>query len=143
MDASPAFVLQVTLAGDSSVEGAHIQTLLTFHAGPVVGITTSPYCHTAVTAGADGTVRLFDYRYVHQSFVADTVYCSAACPLSSDNADLNSAAVHLRKTIYHLGLDLGLAANQRHHCITSLSLLLLHCTFCCLKDQAKVAPAGC
>jgi WD40 repeat protein len=44
--------------------------LLSFHAGPVVGIVTSPRAPLAVTAGEDGTIRLYDYlqrRELHQS----------------------------------------------------------------------------
>ena len=59
-------VVQVALSADGSVEGARIQTVLAFHAGPILGLSASPFCHTAATAGADGTLRLFDYRYAHQ-----------------------------------------------------------------------------
>lgn len=56
-------MVQVVLPADGSLEGAQIQPLLAFHAGPIVAVAPSPFCHTAVTAGADGTVRLLDYRY--------------------------------------------------------------------------------
>ena len=58
--------VQVTLSANGSIDGARIQTVLAFHAGPVVGVCASPFCHTAASAGADGTLRLFDYRYAHR-----------------------------------------------------------------------------
>lgn len=61
--------VQVTLSADGSVEGTRIQTVLAFHAGPIVGACASPFCHTAASAGADGTLRLFDYRFAYKSAV--------------------------------------------------------------------------
>lgn len=60
--------VQVTLPSSGSLKDAHIQQLLSFHSGAIVGLATSPYSHLAITAGADGTVRLHDYWYVHLSY---------------------------------------------------------------------------
>lgn len=57
--------MQVTLPKSGSLKEARIQQLLSFHSGAIAGLATSPYSHLAITAGADGTVRLHDYWYVH------------------------------------------------------------------------------
>ena len=57
--------VQVTLPSSGSLKEAGIQQLLSFHSGAIVGLATSPYGHHAITAGADGTVRLHDYWYAH------------------------------------------------------------------------------
>ncbi len=54
--------LQVTLPSSGPLQEGRIQQLLTYHSGSIVGLATSPYSHMAITAGADGTVRLYDYR---------------------------------------------------------------------------------
>ncbi|KAG8464582.1 hypothetical protein KFE25_009950 [Diacronema lutheri] len=55
-------------------EAVSSELVLEFHAGAIVGLETSPYDHFAVTAGADGTVRLWDYvahrMLVKQGFAA-------------------------------------------------------------------------
>jgi hypothetical protein len=38
-----------------------VTRLLAFHAGGIVGLTLSPSAHVAVTAGRDGSMRVFDY----------------------------------------------------------------------------------
>ena len=53
--------MQVTLPSSGPLKEARIQQLLSFHSGAIVGLATSPYSHLAITAGADGTVRLHDY----------------------------------------------------------------------------------
>ena len=55
--------MQVTLPSNGSLKEARIQQLVSFHSGAIVGLATSPYSHLAITAGADGTVRLHDYWY--------------------------------------------------------------------------------
>jgi WD40 repeat protein len=40
-----------------------VHNLYSFHAGPITGAVTSPYDHHVVTAGMDGTVRLYDYLH--------------------------------------------------------------------------------
>ena len=35
--------------------------LLSFHAGPVVSVDTSPISHKMATLGVDGTIRFYDY----------------------------------------------------------------------------------
>lgn len=54
--------LQVTLPTSGPLQEGRIQQLLTYHSGSIVGLAASPYSHMAITAGADGTVRLYDYR---------------------------------------------------------------------------------
>lgn len=44
-------------------KGYQVTKLLGYHSGAVVGLITSPLSHVVITAGADGTVRAFDYRY--------------------------------------------------------------------------------
>lgn len=39
-----------------------VERLMDFNAGGIVGLATCPWAHFAVTAGADGSVRLYDYR---------------------------------------------------------------------------------
>lgn len=41
---------------------ATVKRLMEFHSGSIVGLATCPSAHFAVTAGADGSVRLYDYR---------------------------------------------------------------------------------
>lgn len=47
--------------GGSLSKGAVVSCLLEFHSGAVVGLITSPVAHVAMTAGQDGSVRIFDY----------------------------------------------------------------------------------
>ncbi|CAM9130201.1 unnamed protein product, partial [Chrysoparadoxa australica] len=42
-------------------EGVDLEVLMSFHAGPVTGVDTSPVSHLAVTCSDDGTVRTWDY----------------------------------------------------------------------------------
>ena len=53
---------QVILSGTGPLSEARIQQLVTFHSGNIAGLAASPYSHLAITAGAHGTVRLYDYR---------------------------------------------------------------------------------
>ena len=48
--------------------GSRPEPLLTVHAGPITGLAASPFAHTAVTAGSDGTVRCWDVHGGRQLF---------------------------------------------------------------------------
>ena len=56
--------VQVTQSSSGLLKDCAVQQLLSFHSGAIVGLATSPYSHLAITAGADGTIRLHDYWYV-------------------------------------------------------------------------------
>ncbi len=62
ISSSARLCLQVTLPSSGPLQEGCIQQLLTYHSGSIVGLAASPYSHLAITAGADGTVRLYDYR---------------------------------------------------------------------------------
>lgn len=46
--------------GGSLSKGAVVSRLLEFHAGGIVGLAASPVAHVAMTAGRDGSLRVFD-----------------------------------------------------------------------------------
>jgi WD40 repeat protein len=50
-------------ANDEQSGKSFVHMLYSFHAGSISGAATSPYDHHVVTAGIDGTVRLYDYQH--------------------------------------------------------------------------------
>lgn len=63
------------------------EKLIDFHSGPISGIAPAPKHHLAITAGLDGTVRLFDY--IKNKFIYMGRYSAGATsvlwsPLSID-----------------------------------------------------------
>ena len=61
MDEAGALYKVVLPEGGTVSKGAVISRLLDFHAGGIVGMHLSASAHVAVTAGADGSVRVWDY----------------------------------------------------------------------------------
>lgn len=60
-------------------ESLQSELVLEFHAGAIVGVEASPLDHVAVTAGADGTIRLWDY--VGKRLLMKEAFASAATRL--------------------------------------------------------------
>ena len=50
------------LRTSSAPGGLQVEDLARFHSGAIVSLATCPSAHFAVTAGSDGSVRLYDYR---------------------------------------------------------------------------------
>jgi hypothetical protein len=55
-----------------SIRNSKVTLMAEFHSGAVTGLLTLPVAHMAVTAGADGTVRIYDYQYALFAFVPTT-----------------------------------------------------------------------
>lgn len=56
-----------------------MERLLEFNAGGIVGLATCPWAHFAVTAGTDGSVRLYDYRKKEAQMYSKRFYQPASC----------------------------------------------------------------
>lgn len=66
--------------GGTLSKGATVTRLLQFHSGAIVGMHLSPASHTAVTAGADGSLRVYDYAASRT--VAASSFAQAATALT-------------------------------------------------------------
>ncbi|KAF5842039.1 hypothetical protein DUNSADRAFT_9608 [Dunaliella salina] len=126
LDGTGAFH-KVDLPEDGPLSGgAKVTRLLQFHAGGVVGLITSPVAHVAMTAGQDGSVRVFDYA--KRSLEHTTHFSQPATLLISLDSGNTVAAVGFKDGVVRLvarkpsGLRL-LAAHKPHQgAVTSLAL---------------------
>ncbi|KAL0027158.1 hypothetical protein WJX79_011044 [Trebouxia sp. C0005] len=83
-------LIQVTLPSSGPLQEGRIQHLLTYHSGSIVGLAASPHSHMAITAGADGTVRLYDYRQKKELYKSG--FGSPACSMLYLPTTLDSTA---------------------------------------------------
>jgi len=126
LDGTGAFYKVDLPEGGSLSSGAKVTKLLQFHAGGVMGLITSPVAHVAMTAGQDGSVRIFDYA--KRSLEHTARFSQPATLLIGLDSGHTVAAVGFKDGVVRLiarkpsGLQL-LAAHKPHQgAVTSLAL---------------------
>lgn len=124
-------------------KGAVVTRLLEFHAGGVVGLATSPCAHLAVTAGRDGTVRVFDYAA--RALQHTLGFSQPATVMSAVGADAQLVAVGFKdgvvRGVLRTQAGLRLVAALKPHKV-GMGVVSWSIKWCCRAQMAGQLRGG-